>query len=52
MVFEDPNAVTYPDETSSDEEQWITIGAVEPGLVIFVVHAHSERDDEEIIRII
>jgi uncharacterized protein len=52
IVFEDPYAVTYSDETSGDEKRWITIGAVEPGLIIFVVHIHFERGDEEIIRII
>lgn len=52
IVFQDPYAVTYPDETGSDEERWITIGAVEPDLVIFVVHTHFEREGEEIVRII
>jgi len=52
IVFEDPGAVTQPDITSGDEERWITLGAVEPGLILFVVHTHAESEGEEIIRII
>jgi uncharacterized protein len=52
LVFDDPCAVTQRDETNEDEERWITIGAVEPGLVLLVVHTHVERDGEEVIRII
>ena len=40
MVFDDPFALTLRDETRGDEERWITIGAVEPGLILFVVHTH------------
>jgi uncharacterized DUF497 family protein len=51
IVFDDPYAVTQPDISSGDEERWITLGAIEPGLVLFVVHTHPESE-EETIRII
>jgi uncharacterized DUF497 family protein len=51
-AFDDPFALTQPDISSEDEERWITLGAVEPGLVLFVVHTHIESEGEEVIRII
>jgi uncharacterized protein len=52
IVFDDPYALTQPDFTSGDEERWITLGTVEPGLVLFVVHTQFESEGEEVIRII
>jgi len=52
IALDDPFALTQPDISSEDEERWITLGAVEPGLVLFVVHIHSEIEGEEVIRII
>src|SRR5579859_5329675 len=52
LVFEDPYAVTQPDLSSGDEQRWVTLGAIEPGLVLFVVHTHVEHEDGDIIRII
>ena len=52
LVFNDPFAATRRDESSGSDERWITIGAVEPGLILLVVHIHFERDGEEVIRII
>jgi uncharacterized protein len=52
IVFDDPYAVTQADLAIENEERWITLGAVEPGLILFVVHAHFEIGGEEVIRII
>lgn len=52
LVFEDPYAISQQDLSGGDEERWITLGAVEPGLVLFVVHTQHEREGEEVIRII
>jgi hypothetical protein len=52
IIFEDPYALTRPDFSSEDEERWITLGAVESGLVLFVVHTYHEEDEELVIRII
>jgi uncharacterized DUF497 family protein len=52
IVFQDPRAFSQPDITSGDEERWITLGAIEPGLILLVVHTHAESEGEEIIRII
>jgi uncharacterized DUF497 family protein len=43
LVFDDPYAITLRDEAFEDEERWITVGAVEPGAVLLVVHAFYER---------
>jgi uncharacterized DUF497 family protein len=52
LVFDDPCALTQRDPFSEDEERWITLGAIEPAVVLFVVHTCTERDSGEIIRII
>jgi uncharacterized DUF497 family protein len=52
MVFDDPYAVTQPDIGSGDEERWVTLGAIEPGLILFVVHTHSWTQGEDTVRII
>ncbi len=52
LVFDDLFAVSYIDDASNNEERWITIGAVGPGLVLVVVHTWFDRADEEVIRII
>jgi uncharacterized DUF497 family protein len=52
LVFDDPYALTQRDESSDDEDRWITIGAIGLGAVLLVVHTCFERDGEEIIRII
>ena len=52
LVFDDPYAITQRDYTFEDEERWITVGAMGPGAILLVVHTYSERNDEEIIRII
>ena len=52
LVFDDPYALTQRDESSEDEQRWITLGEIGPGAVLVVVHTWFEREDEEIIRII
>jgi hypothetical protein len=51
-VFEDPNAVSYPDATVDGEERWHTIGLAAGIAVLPVVHTSEEQDGEEEIRII
>src|SRR5579864_4351498 len=52
LVFDDPQALTQRDQSSDDEERWITLGAVGAGAVLFVVHTWRERSGEEVIRVI
>jgi uncharacterized DUF497 family protein len=50
LVFDDPYAITQRDESSEDEERWITFGAV-GGTLLVVVHKWVE-ENEEVTRII
>jgi uncharacterized protein len=52
LVFDDPYALTQRDESTEDEERWITLGMVTPGTILFVVHTSLEQDEEESTRII
>ena len=52
LVFDDPYALTLRDESSDDEERWITVGAIGPGAILLVVHTFYENHNEEVIRII
>jgi hypothetical protein len=52
LVFEDPYALSQCDDSSDQEERWITLGATVSGAILFVVHAWFEVDGEEVIRII
>jgi uncharacterized protein len=52
LVFGDPDAITRRDEAFEDEERWITLGAVGATLVLVVVHAYRDDDNQEVIRII
>lgn len=52
MAFDDPYALTLRDESSHDEELWITLGAVGPGAVLLVVHTWFDADGEDVTRII
>jgi uncharacterized DUF497 family protein len=52
LVFDDPCALTQTDQLSEDEERWVTLGAVDTGVVLFVVHTWHDRGGEEAIRII
>jgi uncharacterized DUF497 family protein len=52
LVFDDPYAITQRDRTFDDEERWITVGAIGPGLILLVVHTFYEQHEEEVIRVI
>jgi uncharacterized DUF497 family protein len=52
LVFDHPYAITLRDDAFADEERWITVGAIESGTFLLVVHTFYEKDGEEIIRII
>ncbi|MFZ0310167.1 MAG: BrnT family toxin [Candidatus Sulfotelmatobacter sp.] len=52
LAFEDPYALTQRDESTTEEERWITLGSLGPATVLFVVHTWRERSEEEIVRII
>src|SRR5271154_190405 len=52
LAFDDPRALTQRDESSDEEDRWITLGSVSPGSVLFVVHTYFEQAGEEAVRII
>jgi uncharacterized protein len=52
LVFDDPYALTQREESTEDEERWITVGSVNPGIVLIIVHTWREQGEEEVIRII
>ncbi len=52
LVFDDPYSVTQRDESANEEERWITLGLLNPGAVLFVVHTCFEGNNEEVMRII
>jgi uncharacterized protein len=44
LAFDDPYAVTQRDESSDEEERWITFGAIAPGALLVVVHTSFETE--------
>jgi uncharacterized protein len=38
IAFEDPWALSRRDEIHDEEERYITLGEIAPGVVLFVVH--------------
>jgi hypothetical protein len=52
LAFDDPFALTQRDESSDEEDRWITLGAVGPGVILFVVHTCFEAATEDGVRII
>jgi uncharacterized protein len=53
LIFDDPYALTQPDLAHFEEERFITLGAIGPGSILFVVHANYEGPEKrEVIRII
>lgn len=52
MAFDDPYALTLRDESSHNEERWITLGAVGPEAGLLVVHTWFDADGEDVTRII
>ena len=51
LVFDDPHAISLPDEFEN-EERWLTIGRVKEFAALLVVHTLENEDNEEVIRII
>jgi uncharacterized DUF497 family protein len=47
LAFDDPHALTQRDESTSDEERWITLGSVSRGVVFFVVHTLRQRHEDD-----
>jgi len=52
LAFDDPYAVTQRDESSAEEERWITFGAIGHGAILVVVHTVFEAEGEDVTRII
>jgi uncharacterized protein len=52
LVFDDPYSLTQHDSAIEDEHRWITLGAIGPDSILFVVHTFHEGSEEEIVRII
>ena len=52
LVFDDPYTLTQRDESSDEEERWITLSAIAPRAILMVVHTWAEKNDEEVIRVI
>lgn len=52
QAFADPFALAIPDRILEGEERWHTIGMIAGQMVVLIVHTDSERESEEIIRII
>jgi uncharacterized DUF497 family protein len=51
LVFDDPDALSLPDEFEN-EERWLTIGRVKELVALLVVHTLETENNEEVIRII
>jgi uncharacterized protein len=52
LVFDDAYSLTQRDETTDEEERWITLGSIGTSAMLFVVHTCFEHAGEEVIRII
>jgi hypothetical protein len=53
FVFEDPYSLSQRDEVHEEEERYITLGEIAPGVVLFVVHtAFAASDGGEVVRFI
>lgn len=52
LVFEDPHAISTPDDSVETEERWLTTGSVNGILILLVVHTWEEKNNEEAVRLI
>ena len=52
LVFDDPFSLTLRDLLHDEEERFITLGTLGPGVILFVVHTVFEESGEEVIRLI
>jgi uncharacterized protein len=44
LAFDDPHSLTKRDLFFHDEDRWITIGAIGPGSLLFIVHTWREEN--------
>jgi uncharacterized DUF497 family protein len=51
-VWDDPLHVVLPDRVENGEQRWHAIGMVGPVVLLLVVHAYPDVEDEDRIRII
>lgn len=51
LVFQDPDHLSRLDREVEGEQRWQTLGMVS-GRILFVAHTVSEKDGEEIFRVI
>jgi uncharacterized DUF497 family protein len=52
LVFDDPHHLSIRDRDVDGEERWQTFGLVGEVVLLLVAHTWSERDGEEMVRII
>lgn len=52
LVFDDPNAVFYPERVVEGEERWHAVGRAGGVTILVVVHTVAEDNGEETTRII
>ena len=52
LVFDDPHHLSLRDRDVDGEERWQTFGSVGGVVLLLVAHTWSERDGEEMVRII
>jgi uncharacterized protein len=52
LAFADPYALTQRDESSDEEERWITIGGAGSGVILVIVHTWFGEEGEDMTRII
>ena len=52
LVFDDPHHLSIKDRVVDGEERWQTFGLVGGVVLLLVAHTWSERDGEEMVRII
>lgn len=51
-VWDDPCHLVVPDRIEGGEQRWHAIGLVGPVVILVVVHAYPDADDEGRVRII
>ena len=52
LVFDDPHHLSINDRDVDGEERWQTFGLVGEVVLLLVAHTWSERDGDEMVRII
>ncbi len=52
LVFDDPFCLTFVERFRDGEERWHALGTIQHVIVLVVVHTYSQKDSDEVIRII